>query len=97
MGCYIIPATAAIAHFFMRKKIPSFRTKYYLWLNQLLLGGAIFGIVDHWWNGELFLLGENLLLDLALGVTITLIILVVWGYIVLFDKLANKHTQSSKL
>ena len=92
MGCYLVPATAALIHFFMRKRIPSFRGKYNIWLNQLLLGGAVFGVVDHWWNKELFLFGENFLLDIALGLTITLAIFIVWGFLVLFDKLAHKHT-----
>jgi hypothetical protein len=92
MVCYIVPTTAAIVHFFMRKKIPSMKSnKYHVWLNQLFLGGAVFGIVDHLWNGELFLFGKNILWDLALGVTITLTIIIAWGIIVLFDKLSSKN------
>ena len=57
---------------------------------------AIFGVIDHWWNGELFLFGGNFLLDLALGVTITLTILFVWVSLVVFDKLAHKHQRATK-
>jgi len=96
MSCYIIPTTTAIALFFMRKKNHTFKGKHNLWLNQLLLGGAIFGVIDHWWNGELFLFGGNFLLDLALGVTITLTILFVWVSLVVFDKLAHKHQRATK-
>ncbi len=87
MGCYTAPAAAAIIHFFMRKKIPSMKlSKYQLWLNQLFLGGAIFGIVDHWWNGELFLMGENLIKDLMLGLMITVVIFAIASLMVLADK-----------
>ncbi len=48
-------------------------------LSQLLLGGALFGIVDHAWNGELLLVGPDILKDLALGVTITIVIFGVWA------------------
>ena len=66
---------------------------HYLWLNLLFVGGAIFGVVDHLWNGELFMLGEKPILDLALGVTITLVILVVWKLIVVYDKLSTKNSN----
>jgi hypothetical protein len=49
------------------------------WLNLLLYGGALFGLVDHLWNGELFLLGEAPLMDLLLGATITAVIFGGWG------------------
>ncbi len=87
MVCYAIPSIAAIAHYFMRKRIPSMKnSKHHLWLNQLLLGGAIFGVVDHLWNGELLLIGDNLASDIALGITITLAIIGAWKLIVLRDK-----------
>lgn len=87
MCCYIIPSTAALFHFIMRKRNPRWKAdKHQLWLNQLLLGGAVFGIVDHAWNGELFLLGQKLLLDLALGAVITASIFVVWLVMVYLDK-----------
>ena len=90
MTCYAVPAVAAIIHFFMRKKSPS--SKYQRWLNQLFLGGAIFGVVDHLWNGELFLFGPNLAMDLALGVLITLVLVAVWGMMVYVDKRSVKDT-----
>jgi len=86
-----VPALAAIIHFFMRKKIPSFRNdKYHRLLNQLLLGGAVFGVVDHLWNGEIFLFGDKLLLDLLLGVTITVVIFLVAGVMMIFDNASEK-------
>jgi len=91
MTCYAIPTTAAIIHFFLRKKIPSWNSsKYHLWLNQLLLGGTLFGVIDHWWNGELFLMGENIVSDLMLGIVITVAIFLVAGFMVVVDKLRMK-------
>ena len=55
MGCYIVPVVAAIIHYFFRKKIPSWKNNtHHDWLNLLFIGGAIFGVIDHLWNGELF-------------------------------------------
>jgi len=43
----------------------------------MFYGGALFGIVDHIWNGELFA-SQNIVKDLSLGVVISLSILVSW-------------------
>ncbi len=45
----------------------------------MLYGGALFGVVDHLWNGQLFLIGGAPLMDLLLGVTITAVIFGGWG------------------
>ena len=93
MVCYTVPMAAAVAHIFMRRNITSWReSTHQLWLSFLLVGGAIFGLVDHWWNGELFLIGENILMDISLGVAITLAIVVSWVVIQLLDKTKAKKT-----
>lgn len=87
MVCYTIPTAAAIAHYIMRRKIKGWRENIYQsWLNLLLAGGAIFGVVDHLCNGEIFLIGENVLLDLLLGVVITTAIVLIWDMLVIIDK-----------
>ena len=87
MVCYTVPLIAAISHFFMIRNITSLKNSInQRWLGLLLAGGAIFGLVDHWWNGELFLLGENILFDLMLGVTITIAIVIVWAVIIKLNK-----------
>jgi len=87
MVCYTIPTAAAIVHYIMRRKIKGWREDVYQsWLNLLLAGGAIFGVVDHLCNGEIFLIGENVLLDLLLGVIITTAIVLIWDMIVIIDK-----------
>ena len=88
MACYIVPAVAAIAHFFMRKN-PKYNNKHNLWLNQLFLGGAIFGLVDHAWNRELFLFSMK---DLYLGITITAVIFIAWKIITIRDKISLKNS-----
>jgi hypothetical protein len=77
--CYTIPLAAAvissIAWRFKRGGPVGF------WLVLLLCGGALFGVVDHLWNGELFLIGENIVSDLLLGCTITGTMFGGWGII----------------
>lgn len=93
MVCYAVPAIAAISHFVMRKNITSWKdSTNHLWLGLLLGGGAIFGLVDHWWNGELFLIGENILMDLMLGVTITIAIVIIWAVVIMLNKTKMQKT-----
>ena len=87
MVCYVIPTIAAIIHYGLRKKVSNWKNNTHIWwLNIMLLGGATFGVVDHLWNGELFLIGENIIMDLMLGIAITMSIFVVWTIIVVVDK-----------
>ena len=86
MVCYIVPLVATIIGSARRKSSGSHEAKG-LWLNIMLLGGAVFGLIDHAWNAELFLLSSNWMLDLALGVTITSGIFVSWGVIAFKERL----------
>jgi len=47
----------------------------------MLYGGTLFGIVDHIWHGELFLISESITMDLFLGCAITATIFACWGII----------------
>jgi hypothetical protein len=80
MVCYVVPLVVAFissAVWGARKRGPAG-----WWLNLLLCGGAIFGIVDHLWHGELFLIGATPpLADLMLGTAITASIFAGWGII----------------
>ncbi len=49
------------------------------WLTLMFGGGALFGVIDHLWNGELFLISENIASDLILGVAIVIVILICWA------------------
>ena len=88
MVCYIFPALGAIlVH--AQRKIGKKTDEPGLWLNHLLLGGAIFGLVDHWWNGELFF-SKDIAHDLVLGGLITLSIYAAW-YVMVTTTIAARR------
>jgi hypothetical protein len=87
--CYVVPTFAALVHLGFR----SSWGKYHKWLSLLLAGGAIFGVIDHLWNRELFLIGPNIFNDLLLGLVITLAIIVIWGVLVAIDKSTDKSPE----
>ena len=49
-------------------------------------------VIDHWLNGELFLIGENIGFDLALGAFMTLGAAAFWVIVIVSEKTfaANK-------
>jgi hypothetical protein len=55
----------------------------------MLYGGALFGIVDHIWHGELFLISESVVKDLFLGGVITAAIFAFWGIILALSKVSS--------
>jgi len=73
--CYGAPLIGAIATTAIWGKTKSVKT---WWLVLMFYGGALFGVIDHFWNGELFLISENIISDLLLGVVISAVILVSW-------------------
>ena len=76
--CYTVPlAGAVITSLVWHKK----KERKIWWLNLMFYGGALFGVIDHLWNGELFLISHNIVKDLFLGVTITVGILICWAVI----------------
>ena len=99
MVCYIVPAAAAIVHYGLRRNIRGWsKSIHHFWLSLLLAGGAIFGVVDHLWNGDLFIIGEEPLIDVMLGVTITAAILVAWAIIVTLKKAnVGKPTKQTNI
>ncbi|MFH1978009.1 MAG: hypothetical protein ABIJ92_01660 [Candidatus Aenigmatarchaeota archaeon] len=86
MVCFIVPLIATIIGFTGRKVFNK-KGSHGFWLNIMLLGGAVFGGIDHLWNGELFIIGTNWLMDLALGGAITGGIVASWGIISFKDKI----------
>lgn len=92
MVCYIFPTVGAILVHAQRKAGKK-TDEPGLWLNHLLWGGSIFGLVDHWWNGELFFIGKDISHDLLLGGLITLAIYAVW-YAMVATSVAARASQA---
>ena len=88
MVCYIVPTVASVIEYVRNRKIKQ-KPPHKNWLNLMFLGGALFGIIDHLWNGELFLIGANWVSDLTLGFTITAGIIGSWGLMVYTPKITN--------
>ena len=82
--CYAAPLVGAVVTSVAWKRTKSVKT---WWLSLMFYGGALFGVIDHWWNGELFLISENIASDLLLGVVIAGAILAVWGIAVIYSRI----------
>jgi len=81
--CYTVPLAAAITTTFWWRKTRSLKS---WWLILMFYGGSLFGVVDHLWNGELFLVSKAWVKDLLLGVVITCVIFVTWKVILALAK-----------
>ena len=94
MVCYIVPTIASVIEYIRNRKIKQ-KIPHKNWLNLMFLGGTIFGIIDHLWNGEIFLISKNWVTDLTLGFTITGGIIGGWGLIIFFPKITNSMRDLS--
>jgi len=81
--CYVAPVVGAVITSALWSKTKSVKV---WWITLLFSGGALFGVIDHLWNGELFLISENIVSDLLLGVAIVAVILVSWGVTVVCSR-----------
>jgi hypothetical protein len=81
--CYTVPLAGAVATSIVWRKTKNVKV---WWLNLMFYGGALFGVIDHLWNKELFLISKNIISDLLLGVTICAFILLFWVVIVVLSK-----------
>jgi len=82
--CYAVPTAGAIVTSAIWGRTKDVRV---WWLNLMLWGGALFGVIDHLWNGELFFVSENIASDLLLGVVISAAIVICWAVIVITGRL----------
>ncbi len=97
MVCYAVPVVAALVHHGLRKNVKGLRENpRQSWLTLLLAGGGMFGFIDHLWNGELTMIGPNLLSDLALGAIITTGIFCLWEVLVMRDRVTAKTPAVSQ-
>lgn len=81
--CYLGPVTAAIITTFIWKSKKAIKL---FWLMLMFYGGALFGVIDHLWNKELFLVSENWVKDAMLGVVITAGIILTWKVVIFLVK-----------
>ncbi len=81
--CYLGPASAALISTLIWRKNKSVKLFY---LMLMFYGSAIFGLVDHLLNGELFLVTDSWPKDLLLGLIIVLITILFWRSIIYFLK-----------
>lgn len=88
--CYTVPLAGAMITSIAWKRR---RDVKLWWLNLMFYGGVIFGVIDHLWNGELFLISENILKDLLLGVVISLGIIFSWSLTLVFSKCSPTLTK----
>ena len=86
MVCYSVPLSTFILTHFARKRM-NLNGKESHWLELMLLGGSMFGVIDHWWNNELLLIGPNIGSDLLLGVVITVGIFAAWACVVAWNRM----------
>lgn len=90
--CYAGPVAGAIISSLVWSKTKSIKV---WWLTLLYWGGALFGVIDHLWNGELFLISGDIVKDLLLGAVITVSIFIFWLGALLYYKRNPqiRHTQ----
>lgn len=74
--CYTGPIVSSIIATVIYRKKKTVDTKN---LCLMFYGASIFGFIDHLWNGELFLISDNIGKDLLLGVVISACVLAGWA------------------
>ncbi|HII39415.1 TPA: hypothetical protein HA318_05440 [Candidatus Micrarchaeota archaeon] len=96
MACFAVPLLAGVASsvVWRKKKTPA------LWqLNLLFYGAGVFGLVDHWWNNELYIPVDAAVLqaDLLLGCLITVAVLGFWGVLVAIARVSPEAGRAMGL
>ncbi len=86
MVCYILSVVSAVLVYALRRRCDSPELRSF---NLMLLGGTVFGFVDHLWNGELFS-SANPIDDLVLGTAIVASISGIWALIAYLPAIVKK-------
>jgi len=81
--CYAVPVAGAVVSSVLWSRTKSIKT---WWLTLMFLGASLFGVIDHLWNGELFLISGDLSKDLLLGVVISMFVLLFWAGAIIYGK-----------
>jgi len=92
--CYTVPVIGTMVTSFIWIKTKS---KRIMILNLMLLGAALFGVIDHAWNNELFLISDHFLSDILLGVTITFVTVLVWAIGIWVQSRNSFHTIATQI
>ncbi|MFH1398376.1 MAG: hypothetical protein ABIH27_07505 [Candidatus Omnitrophota bacterium] len=92
--CYIFPTASAIITSAVWHKTKNIKIG---WLSLMFLGGSLFGLIDHLWNGEIFFISKNIIGDLMLGITITAAIFACWVMVVFVSKKNSTLAEYAKL
>ena len=87
--CYAVPIANSIVTTLWWKKTKDPKVGQ---LNLMFYGASVFGVVDHLWNGQLFLISPNIGKDLSLGVVISLCVWGIWGAGLLLEKFGRFRT-----
>ena len=80
---------------FIARKIRHSKDRNLWLLNIIFAGGAVMLVIDHWINGELFLMGENIGFELSLGAAMTLGAAAFWAIVIVSEKAFS--TNKTKL
>jgi len=95
MACYAVPLVSALILYLLRNR--SGKSSIYLyWLNLLLAGGAAMLVIDHLWNGELFLASSDISSDLLLGLLMTAGTFALWAVIIAANKAKVPQVAAAK-
>lgn len=113
MACFLVPLVQAAGTTAIQKIIEKKKGKDYIWskrlgtLNTLLWGGIIMLIIDHIWNGEIklfppfFSFLENPQIAFheitTLGITMSIVITLIWVGMILFEYLSRGYSKTTKL
>ncbi len=96
MSCYSIPLAAAVI-LFIARKIRHNKDRNLWLLNMIFASGTVMLVIDHWLNGELFLIGENIEFDLALGAVMTLGAAAFWAIVIVSEKTFTANKTKIKI
>ncbi len=91
--CYVFPTAGAVIASAIWHKTKSVKI---WWLSLMFWGGALFGLIDHLWNKELFMISENIAGDLMLGTTIMAAIFIFWVMVVFASKKNSTLAEYAK-
>jgi hypothetical protein len=92
--CYVVSLAAAASSHIVWVKTKSVKV---WWLTLMFYGGALFGVIDHLWNKELFLISKNTANDLLLGTVIVFGIFIAWSITLIVSRESSTLSGYTKV